>query len=285
MQLRPESVAFTACLALSVALALGAAGFCVALLAVPGLQERLIALPRNTWWFSYAEPGPAALPLPVFRAAAAALGACAACVAALHGRRLYRKSPTPLLPFIMVFLFSLSLECLRAATGLLYAADASIPASVVITRVIYWGRFVGLLGLLVAALYCVELKYRRLTVLAGVVFLVSFSMAAYIPIDRTVFLAQLTWRLGDEQSVWFVNLVIGSLVVVTAAIAAYTRRDRRFLCLAGGFLLFLASREILFFATHPLWLAGGLAFLAGGASLCLRTLSVIHRQVGERTGM
>ncbi len=175
----------------------------------------------------------------------------------------------------------MALECLRAATALLYTADRSIAAAIVLTRIVYWGRFVGLLSLLCAGLYSIELKYRRFLVLAGVVFLVSFAMAAYIPMDRTVFLEQLTWKLGDEQSVWFVNAVIGALSVATVGAASLSRRDKRYIWLAVGLGLLLVAREFLFFAVHPLLLGVGLVSLAGGVLLCLRTLSVIYRQVGE----
>jgi hypothetical protein len=114
-----------------------------------------------------------------------------------------------------------------------------------------------------------------------VVFLVSFAVAAYIPVDRTVFLAQMTWKLGDEQGVWFVNLMIGVLVLLTSAGGALIRRDRRFLWLAGGMAFLLASREIMFFSVSPIVLAAGIVCLTAGAAACLRVLAVVYRKSGE----
>jgi len=130
-------------------------------------------------------------------------------------------------------------------------------------------------------LYCIDLKYRKHGILAGVVFLVAFAMAAYIPMDRTVFLAQLTWKLGDEQGVWFVTIMIGLLVLATTAGAAATRRDRRFLLIALSMALFMAAREMLFFSVNPWVLAGGLASLAAGAMVCQGTLAALYRKAGE----
>ena len=143
----------------------------------------------------------------------------------------------------------------------------------------------GLLGLLIAGLYCIEMKYRKITMLVGGAFLVAFAMAAYIPMDRTVFLSQLTWKLGDEQGVWFVNLVIGILVIATSLIAAFSRHTVRFLWLTGGLLLLLCSRELLFFATGVIPLSLGLVAEAGGVLLCLRTLSAIYRQAGDMSAI
>jgi hypothetical protein len=174
-----------------------------------------------------------------------------------------------MLPFLALFLFSLCFECLRGPSAWLYATDSSVEASVVFTRVIYWARTVGLLGLLLAALYCADLKYRKYGLLHGVVIVVSFAIAAYIPVDRTVFLAQLTWKLGDEQGLWFVNLVIALLVLAAGASSRLTRGDGRCLVVTAGFALLIAARELLFFAAGPLLQACGILALAGGTGLCL----------------
>jgi presenilin-like A22 family membrane protease len=160
--------------------------------------------------------------------------------------------------------------------------DGPITAAVVLTRIIYGARFAGLLGLLFAGLYCIDFKYRRYGVLTAVIFLVSFAMAAYIPVDRTEFLMQLTLKLGDEQGVWFVSLIIGVLALGTAAVAATAKKNGKYLWLAAGLALLLVSRELLFFGVNPVLLAAGLAALAGGTALCLRMVSAIYAPPTEK---
>jgi presenilin-like A22 family membrane protease len=162
--------------------------------------------------------------------------------------------------------------------------DGSITSVVVLTRIIYGARFAGLLGLLLTGLYCIDFTYKRYGVLLAVIFLVSFAMAAYIPVDRTKFLMQLTWKLGDEHGVWFVSLMIGVLALGTAAVAATAKKDGKFLWLAAGLAFLLLSRELLFFGANPALLAAGLAALAGGTVLCLRMVSGIYRPVAEQAG-
>ena len=272
---------FRIALILSALLAAAAAAGLAQLLLRPEQAAALGGLAANRWWFSYLDAGSTPAIAGLWRIAAAVAAAVIGIVAALRAHSLYDKSTSPILPFLILFFFSLSLEGLRAGTALLFASDGSIDASIVVTRVMYWGRFVGLLALLVAGLYCIDMKYRRFRVLAGVVFLVSFAVAAYIPVDRTVFLAQMTWKLGDEQGVWFVNLMIGVLVLLTSAGGALIRRDRRLLWLAGGMAFLLASREILFFSVSPFVLAGGLVSLTAGAAVCLWVLAVVYRKPGE----
>jgi hypothetical protein len=187
-----------------------------------------------------------------------------------------------LFPALILFLFSLGPECLRAGTAYLYATDGSISAVVVLTRIIYWARFVGLLGLLLTGLYCIDFKYKRYAVLTAVIFLVSFAMAAYIPVDRTVFLAQLTWKLGDEQGVWFMSLIIGALALCTAAAAAPVKRNGRHLWLAAGLALLLASRELLFFGSNPMVLSAGLIALTAGLMLSLRIVAALYAPAAEK---
>lgn len=273
MRESPGTIAFTAASIFLLLLVAGAVLGMAALSAMPALMVRLRALQDNAWWLLYRDPGTDAAPLALWRIGAAAVATLVSLGAVLRGRIVYRRESSPVIPFLMMYFFSLGLECLRAGSAVLFATDGPVSLSLLLTRVVYWGRFVGVLGLLIAGLYCTELKYRKFFVLAGVVLLVSFAMAAYIPVDRTVFLAQLTWKLGDEQSVRFVNLAIGLLAVFTGAVAAFTRKDRRFVLLAIGLAILVACREIQFFAIQPVPLAAGLIMQGAGAVLCLRALS------------
>jgi hypothetical protein len=269
----PGDLAFLTATVLMALLAAAAVAGVVALLAVHGLRDGLAGLPDNAWWMRYRDPGPGASTLPLWRIGAAAAAALVSIAAVLRIRVLYRREPSPILPFILVFLFSLGVECLRAGTAVLFALDGPVSPSILLTRVIYWGRFVGMLGLLAASLYCTELKYGKLFPITGVVFLVSLAMAASIPVDRSVFLAQLTWKLGDEQSMAFVNLAIGALTILAAAAAALTRGGPRFVLLAVGLAVLVGSRELEFFAARPMLLGAGIVAQAAGAVLCMRAFA------------
>jgi hypothetical protein len=272
MRTSAGTVAFTVAVAISVLLLATAAlalGFFIARpMAVPPLRT----LPDNIWWFLYGDAPQGIAFGPLLRIAAAILAAGLALGGIARSRRVFRRDPSPILPLLAVFFFSLSVECLQAGTAYLYATDSSIEAAIVLTRVIYWGRFVGLLALLLAALYCIELKYRRYAVLIGVILVVSFAMAAYMPVDRTVFLAQLTWKLGDEQGIWFVNAVIAILTLAASASVPLVRKSGRSFMITAGFALLLASREALFFSLSPSILGAGLIALAAGIFLSLRAI-------------
>jgi hypothetical protein len=275
--MRPSAgtVTFAVSALFVVVFAAGAAVGLAVLLAMPSLSSAISALTDNAWWFIYRPASGAAAAAAPWRIGAAVAASVLSLIGVLRARVIYRRSPSPVIPFLVMFLLTLGLECLRAGTALIAAVDGPISVSVFVTRLIYWGRFAGLLGLLLAALYGLELKYARVMVLGGVVLLVSFAMAAYIPVDRTVFLSQLTWKLGDEQSVWFLNLALAALTVLTGVVSALVHRGRRTALLGAGIGLFVIARELEFFALQPLPLACGLAAQALGIAVCLRSFSVV----------
>jgi hypothetical protein len=280
MRMNAARAAVRASFSLTILLMIGAAVALVLLLVIPGALDPLALLTDNTWWFRYAAPSAGDLDA-VWRIGAAILCAGLSLGGSLRAYALFKKSSSPILPFLMLTFLSLALECLRGGTALLFSADASISVSIVLTRIIYWGRFLGLIGLLIAGLLCIEMKYRRYSVLVGLAFLTAFAMAAYIPMDRTLYLAQLTWKLGDEQGIWFVSLLIAILAAGTTALAAVVRRMPVFLWLTVGFLLLLAAREILFFATNPVLLGAGLVAEGLAIFACLRVVSVLYRRIGD----
>ena len=274
-----EKFAFAAAVTITLILAAFASYSFAFIASASALAGSLSVLSNNPWWFQYLDPGPKDLSQPLIVIAAAVAISIASLAAAFAANAEYRRSRGPVLPYLLLFLFTLGVECLRAPGALLVGADRSQSTAVFLTRAVYMGRFLGLMSLLLASLNCIELKYRHPYVLGGGAILIAFAMAAYIPVDTTVFLSQLVWKLGDEQGVWFVNVVIALLVVGTVIGAALLKHDRRYLVLAGGFVCLLAARELLFFGVQPFRLAAGIAALTAGIIVSLRSLSGIYRAV------
>jgi hypothetical protein len=295
MRASVRNTAFFPAAALALLVGIGASALLAVFLTVPSAGQSLSSLPDHPWWFVYAEArgasagqragvAPLQSPSPLWSAAAAIAATALAIPACFRARALVGRASSPIATFLILFFLTLCIEGLRVAAAFLVVTGRSIPAAVVLTRAVYGGRFLGILALLAAGLYCMEMKYAKHLLLALGALAVSFAMAASIPIDMTVFVAQLTYKLGDEQGLWFVSLVLGILVLAAGAGAALVRRDPRFLVLAGGSALLLAGRETLFFSTRPVLLALGLTLLAGGMILWLRGLPLILDGEKEKTG-
>lgn len=277
-----RAAAFFAALGLALLVAAGAASLLAVFLAVPSTAARLSGLVDHPWWFAYAPSGqqPAGWssgppmgwngPSPLWSVAAALAASAVALPAILRARALAPRASPAVALFLSVFLFSLCAEGLRASAAYLAATDASVAVAVALTRVVYAGRFLGLLALLALGLYSMEMKYGRHLLLATGMLAIAVAVGLSIPVDRTVFLAQLTFKLGDEQSLWFASLVLSVVVVAAGAGAALTRRRGPSLLALAGTILLLGGREMLSFAARPVPVAAGAAMLAAGAALWLR---------------
>jgi hypothetical protein len=245
-------------------------------------RAALAGLPDHPWWLVY--HGPAGGDAAAWAVGAAVAATLVAATALFTTRRLAERCPA--LPVLSAghFLLTIAFECLRGLTAFLVAADRSLTAALFLSRVVCWARFTGLLSLLAMALHALEMPGGRPGVLLPVVLVASLAMAASVPVDRTTFLAQLTFRLGDEQGVWFVNLVIGALIPLSLTAAAIVRREARLARLAGSFVLLLVARDLLFFGLRPLRLGCGLALLAGGSALMLDALGRGYLATREARG-
>lgn len=261
------AAALAAAVAAAAALA-GLGAFALAVLLVdPRIRAALDGLPDHSWWrFSR---GTAASDAAAWTVGAAVASSLVAAGALLAARRFCARAAAVPVLAAGLFLVSMAFECLRGATALLVAADRSIAAALLLNRIVFGARFTGLLALLLAALHALELREQRPVVLVPVVLGASLVMAASVPVDRTTFIAQLTFRLGDERGVWFVNLVIGALAPLSVAVAAIVRRQPRLARLAAALAMLLAARELLQSGLRPVRLACGLALLALGAALLL----------------
>lgn len=242
-------------------------------------------LSAGSWWLLGSAPFPASPSHPLWGLAAAAAALCAALAAGLRARVLNAQRRAPEISFFLLFLFSFSTEPLRAGVGALHALEGSVSAGILLSRAVYLGRFLGQLSLLVTGLYALDLKYRNVTALIGAQLLIAFAIASNIPLDRTVLLSTLVYKLGDEQTARFVTFTLALLTLACGVGAFVTRRSSRYLSLAASFLLLLAGREVLFAGTGPIVLAGGLAAFLTGIALFLRAIQGIYRETGaEKTG-
>lgn len=248
---------------------------------IPLDMKSIDSLPAGSWWLVGAAPFPSSPSHPLWGLSASAAALCAAIGAGLRSRVLYADTRAPELCFFLIFLFSLSTETLRAGIAVLYVLDRSVSVGIFLTRAVYWGRFLGQLSLLVAGLYALDMKYRNFLALAGAGLLIAFAIASNIPIDRTILLSSLVYKLGDEQGARFVTFTL-ALLTLGSGIGAYvTRRNRLYLTLTASFLLLIAGKELLFAGTGPIVLAAGFAAFLCGLPLFLRAVRGLYKGMGE----
>jgi hypothetical protein len=265
MKLPPlRDAAFSIALAAGLLLTAAAgASFCL-LLVSPGMTESLSSLPVHPWWLTYRQAGRLDAALPLWTLGSSTIVSLLVVISAIRARSHYLRSVSPIALFFSAYLFTFSLECLRGPSALLFVSDGPTALIMILSRAVYGGRFASELTLLAVGLFALEMKLRRYLVLLGIILLIVFAIAIYLPVDGTVFLSSLTCNLGDEQGTAFAVVVLGLLTPASLIGAAARAKRKEYSVLAGASVFLLAGREILSFSGRPaLFCVGAVIFLSG----------------------
>ena len=199
-----------------------------------------------------------------------------AVLANLGVRTLYRRTDSAELLFIMLFCLSLFLEAWRLGNLIFQAVGLPQYLNVVVTRVVLFSRFFGLLCLLVSSLYAVAMKYTQYSVLIGGMAVLAFTLAGILPLDTSLYEATFLYKLGDRQGYFFVRLILAALMVINFFVAARLRRSRRFAVAAVAGLFLFVGRELLQYGIAPLPIVLGTALLIVGFVIFVRQIVVFY---------
>ncbi|MEE9306716.1 MAG: hypothetical protein V3V57_04200 [Spirochaetia bacterium] len=199
-----------------------------------------------------------------------------AVLANLGVRTLYRRTDSAELLFIMLFCLSLFLEVWRLGNLIFQAFGLPQYLNAVVTRVVLFSRFFGLLCLLVSSLYAVAMKYTQYSVLIGGMAVLAFTLAGILPLDTSLYEATFLYKLGDRQGYFFVRLILAALMVINFFVAARLRRSRRFAVAAVAGLFLFVGRELVQYGIAPLPIVLGTALLIVGFVIFVRQIVVFY---------
>ncbi len=199
-----------------------------------------------------------------------------AVLANLGVRTRYRRTDSAELLFIMLFCLSLCLEAWRLGNLIFQAFGLPQYLNVVVTRVVLFSRFFGLLCLLVSSLYAVAMKYTQYSVLIGGMAVLAFTLAGILPLDTSLYEATFLYKLGDRQGYFFVRLILAALMVINFFVAVRLRRSRRFAVAAVAGLFLFTGRELLQYGIAPLPIVLGTALLIVGFVIFVRQIVVFY---------
>ena len=172
-------------------------------------------------------------------------------------RVIYKKSASLEVFFFSLFLFFITFENLRILVLYLSAVYNPIVINLVVTQILYFGRFGALFSLLFSSLFAVELKFHKIGIIIWIIIGVSFLLAYIISLDGTEYLAHLVYKLNDEKGVFILSMFIYGFILLNWIVAFFMKNNRYILILLSCFL-FLIGREFLLFTVSPLILILGL---------------------------
>ena len=179
----------------------------------------------------------------------------------------FEKTQSPEILFIAFFVISLAFELARLAIPFRAAFPFSGLYLVGVSRVLFFGRYFGLLSLFAASIYAAGLQAQKQQSLFLMLAIVALVIAANVPVDS------LSWdsafRLMSGYRFMFDMVEIGIMVITvfTFMVTAYTRGSRRYISIGIGVFMLFVGRNTMFHSDTWISPIPGLALLAAGTWL------------------
>ena len=178
-------------------------------------------------------------------------------------RHRFGRSPSSELFFLRLFMLTLSLQAVRllvplAETGVINSIWASSA-----TRMVWFGRLLGLTVLINVGLYSGEIPFRRSGAILGTGALAAMAIAVSIPLDSTQITGNLLLRSGAHSSLALLCVIVSALSVLTLIGTAYTQKKNRYYVLAAMLLFVAAGADLIFFFSMPLIIPGAALLVTG----------------------
>ena len=199
-----------------------------------------------------------------------------AILANLGVRARYRRTDSAELLFIMLYCLSICFEAWRLGNLIFQSVGLPQYLNVLITRLVLFSRFFGLLCLLVSSLYAVNMKYSQYAVLIGGMVVLAFTLAGVLPLDTSLYEPTFLHKLGDRQGYLFLSAILALLILINFLVAARLRRTHRFALAALAAALLLIGRELLQYGFAPLPIVVGIALLILGIVVFVHQIVVFY---------
>jgi len=185
-------------------------------------------------------------------------------------RRLFRRMASLEIFFFLAFIVSLSFDALKILNLVFIARNAAPHYGMLVTRTVYFGYFLGLLALFASSLFSGDSHFRKMGTILGTILAFSFSLSYSLPIDSTVFQANLLYRVSGEALILLVRFGLEILTLFGFARSAFLSGTTEQRGILGAAVMVIVGRELLFFLSSPLFILMGSALLVGGAVLFSR---------------
>lgn len=178
--------------------------------------------------------------------------------------RVYFKKTTSVeIFFFSFFILSLSFESLRVLQIVLHYQNTSILFGILVTRLIFFGRFFGLLCLFFSGLFTTWLEFQRVGIVLSISFLIPLLLSLVIPVGTDI-QPDLLYSLGNRWDLRIFEVAVEFFSVMNFFIAASIIRARDYAWMGAGILLLLIGREMtLTFMGIPALLIGTASLLSG----------------------
>jgi hypothetical protein len=178
-------------------------------------------------------------------------------------KRDFGRSPSPEMFFLRFFLLTLSFQTFRLCIPLASSGIIGISWMVTVTRMAWFGRFLGITALLCISVFSGDMPFRRSGYILGMGAMASMGIAVMLPLDITQPLGNLMVRTAAETPLALSCLSLEILTVLAMAGSGVSQNSRPHIVLSIYILLLVAGSDMMYFTSYPMIVPGILLVVAG----------------------
>lgn len=183
------------------------------------------------------------------------------------------KTASAELFFFAVWAFCLSFEAFRLLSLGFMIQNASMGTLVLLTRLVMFGRYFGLLSLFMGSILAVGFKLERMSGVLSTAFLLALFFASVQPVNSGVPAPDFLIDRGFGFLMSLFDSALISMTLVNYVVAWRTNRDTAFLASGAGLALSILAALLLRSNYSPLLTLPATGFLVAGAFLHIKSMN------------
>ncbi len=191
-------------------------------------------------------------------------------IASITLRSFFRKTVSQEMFFFINFTVFLCLENVRIFQLVLITLPVSPYFGSLLTRLVYFGFFLEVSCIFFASIYALGVEYQKLGTILGINLLVSFVLAASLPVDVTSLRPDLLFEIGYSRGILIIFLCIQAFTIVNYLRASQLRVSRDYAIMGAAMVAVMTGRTLLFYLFQPVWILLGFGLLAAGTAVFAR---------------
>jgi len=187
----------------------------------------------------------------------------------------FEKTHSPEILFIGLFIISLSFEFIRLSVPLREILHFPSVYMIFTSRILLFGRYIGLFSLFAAAVYAAGLDIQKQQIVLIMIILASLLIAINIPVNSQIW--DSSFKLVNAFAAMLILVETGVIIItiITFFISAWSRGSKTFIYIGLGIFTAFLGRNILLASDSWFTLVPGFLALSIGTWICCTKL---HRE-------
>jgi len=190
-------------------------------------------------------------------------------------RSSFSKTRSPEIFFFTFFLVSLSFEMIRVIHYYFFVREIPLIFGILFTRIVFFGRFFGLLCIFFSGLFSSWLNLQRVGIALSILILFCFTLAYAVPVNADI-RPDFLYSTGIESELFIIRIFLSAFAVLNFLFAAILKRNPDYIYLSIYTAAIVLGRELVSFFFSPQAVIAGCGLLLFGSLFFGRKLHSIY---------